>query len=207
MTKGRDIAAESIGDLLEVARLQRRNGMLRAECSQRGYLEEGEIYLQGGEPIYAYTDMLTGTEALHYLLSWRNIYFAFVSSVPQPPANIVASVRTNRVSAPTQVPTTPAPPMRVPAPQGPRWSLAGERTATMTPPKYTSTPGMAWLVPQKARPRQDALTQPLSRRQRVIYFLIDGQRTIGDLARTTGKTVTDVELILGELREQGLIIM
>ncbi len=219
MTKGRDIAAESIGDLLEVARLQRRNGMLRAECSQRGYLEEGEIYLQAGGPIYAQAGMLTGYEALHYLLSWRKIYFAFASEIPPPPANIVSAIRTQRVGAPVPAPATPVPAMhvpvaatpmpaiRVPTPQGPRWRPVEERPATITPQKSPSASEMAWLVPHKAGPEHRALSLPLSRRQRLLYVMIDGQRTVGDLARTTSRTAAEVELILRELQAQGLIMM
>lgn len=209
MTKGRDIAAESIGDLLEVARLQRRNGMLRVECSFRGYLEEGEIYLQTGEPIYAHTGIQAGQEALHSMLSWRNIYFAFASEVPKPLANILTGVRAGNTQTPTYTPgpsfSTAMPRTQTPAPQGPRWSPVQESTATITPQRYPAMTNMAWLVPQKSGAERDALSIPLSRRQRLIYFLIDGQRTVGDLARTSGRNLTEVELILSELQEQGLV--
>ncbi|MEO7018576.1 MAG: DUF4388 domain-containing protein [Ktedonobacteraceae bacterium] len=200
MTKGRDIAAESISDLLEVAHLQRRNGMLRVEYSQGGYLEEGEIYLQAGEPISAHVGSLTGNEALHYLLGWRNIYFAFSTEIPSPSVNIVSGVRAGRASAPVN-------PMFAPPSQGPRWNLVEEHTAAVAPRTPPSVSNMTWLVPQKAAHAQNALSFSLTRRQRLIYFLIDGQRSVGDIARTTGKSVMDVELMLSELQERGLIVM
>jgi hypothetical protein len=46
---------------------------------------------------------------------------------------------------------------------------------------------------------------PLTRRQRFIYLLVDGRRTIADLSRCTGKNIQEVQLILGELQEQGLV--
>jgi predicted transcriptional regulator len=49
------------------------------------------------------------------------------------------------------------------------------------------------------------LSLPLTRRQRYIYFLVDGRRSVSDLSRTTGKTIQEVELVLRELQEQGLI--
>lgn len=64
---------------------------------------------------------------------------------------------------------------------------------------------VALLVPQKRHIEKDVLSLPLTRRQRCVYFLVDGHRTLSDLARTTGKTVQEVELILSELQEQGLI--
>jgi len=47
----------------------------------------------------------------------------------------------------------------------------------------------------------------LTRRQRLIYFLVDGSRTVADLARTSNKTVLEVELVLSELQEMGLVIL
>jgi DNA-binding Lrp family transcriptional regulator len=46
---------------------------------------------------------------------------------------------------------------------------------------------------------------PLTRPQRSIYLLIDGRRTVADLARCTRKSLQEVERLLSELRERGLI--
>jgi DNA-binding IclR family transcriptional regulator len=40
----------------------------------------------------------------------------------------------------------------------------------------------------------------------MIYFLVDGQRSVADLARHSGKTVAEVESILQELQEWNLIV-
>src|SRR5436305_2464977 len=67
------------------------------------------------------------------------------------------------------------------------------------------TPGIEWLVPQKRGIEREVLGLPLTRRQRFVYFLVDGHRTVADLARCTGKNTQEIELILSELREQGLV--
>src|SRR5262249_39174490 len=100
MTKGRDIAAENVGDLLEAARAKQRSGMLKVECSLGGRLEEGEVYLSAGQPVYARTGRLLGIDALNYLLSWRNIHFAFVTDVLRPPVNIYSAFRQSSVTTP-----------------------------------------------------------------------------------------------------------
>ena len=69
----------------------------------------------------------------------------------------------------------------------------------------SSTPGIEWLGPQKRGIEREVLAVPLTRRQRFIYFLVDGRRTVADLARCTGKNTQEIELILSELREQGLV--
>lgn len=209
MTKGRDIAAENLGDLLEVARVQQRNGMLRAEFSQDGRLEEGEIYLLAGQPIYARTGRLTGIDALNHLLSWRNIYFTFVVDVPRPPANIFTSLRQNN-TAPLGSHTQPFTPRQLPVTGGLYWNAQEARRAQDLPPvpvtpPQVSTPGIETMVPYKRGSERDIFSLGLTRRQRLIYFLIDGQRSVEDLARTTKKTLVETEVILGELQEQGLI--
>src|SRR5579883_1683003 len=88
MTKGRDTIAESVGNVLEIARMQQRSGLLSVEYSQGGFVEAGEVYLLSGQPIYARVGSLAGPQALRHLLSWRNISFTFAPEAPRPPANI-----------------------------------------------------------------------------------------------------------------------
>ena len=205
MTKGRDITAESIGDLLETARIQQSNGMLRVEYSQGGRLEEGEIYLSAGQPIYARTGRLVGVDALNYLLSWRNIRFAFVTNVTRPMANIFSPFfRQNNVTTPLG----PHTPWQLPITDGLNWN-ARERRKAQEPavPERTSMPGIENIVPQKNGPERDIFSLGLTRRQRLIYFMIDGKRSVGEIAQTTNKALLDVEVVVDELQEQGLITL
>ncbi len=207
MTKGRDIAAESLGDLLDVARVQRHHGMLRAEYSQGGYLEEGEVYLLAGQPIYARTSRLVGIEALRYLLSWRNIHFAFVTDMPRPPMNIFSSIRQSSMTTPLGPRTQSLSQTQLPVTDGLRWNAQVQRKARepFTPPRE-SIPGIEHMVPNKNGSERDIFSLGLTRRQRLIYFLIDGQRSMADLARTTSKTVQEIEVVVDELKGQGLIV-
>lgn len=205
MTKSRGIAAESIGGFLDVARVQGRSGLLRAECSRGESLEEGELYILAGQPIYARTGTLLGYEALNYLLNWRKVYFSFSTDVPRPPANIspMFAIHPLASSMNTSLPGS------APSPVAPdlRWNIVPERNNLVARESNQSLSGKKWLVPQKARLTQDIQAFALTRRQRLVYLLVDGQRTIGDLARTTGKTVADVELILNELGQRGLVVV
>lgn len=70
---------------------------------------------------------------------------------------------------------------------------------------YAPTISIEGLIPHKRGKEQEVLSMPLTRPQRFIYFLIDGRRTISDLARCTRKNIQEVEWILSELREQNLI--
>ena len=78
MTKGRDNAAESLSDVLELVRIRRQSGSLSIERFQGGRFEEGEIYFQGGQPTYARTGNMSGQEALTWMLNWHQVFFTFI---------------------------------------------------------------------------------------------------------------------------------
>ena len=200
MTKGRDITAENLNEVMELARMRRQSGLLSVEHSQGGRLEEGEIFFQDGRPTYARVGQLIGQDAVNWLLTWRNVHFAFITDVPRPPANIAPV--TGPVTAPSRIPRPNAnTSTEETSPLNRNHSNSVARTNPTPPPP----PGIEWLVPQKRRVGEDVLSLPLTRRQRYIYFLVDGRRSVSDLSRTTGRTIQEVELVLRELQEQGLI--
>ena len=164
MVNERAMAADSVSDMLELARIRRQSGRLAIEQAGSGRGQAGEIHLQGGQPVYARLGQFVGTEALTRLLMWRNVQFTFQQDTP------VASFPANGSSR-------------------------------ISP----SSPGIEWLVPQKRDTDRDALSLPLTRSQRFIYFLVDGRRSLSDLSRCTGKSIQEIELILSELQAQGLV--
>ena len=198
MAKGRYITAENLNAALEGARLRRQSGLLSVEHSQGGRLEEGEIYFQDGRPIYARVGQLDGQDAVNWLLTWHNVHFAFITDVPRPPANIAPI--TGPITTPSRIPRLNANSSAEEV--NPRSRNSSD---TASRPNPIPPPGIEWLVPQKRRVGEDVLSLPLTRRQRYIYFLVDGRRSVSDLSRTTGKTIQEVELVLRELQERGLI--
>lgn len=202
MTKGRDTTAESVGSLLGVARAQQRSGLLRIEYSQGGFTEEGDVYLLAGQPIYARTGNLAGPQALHRLLSWRNVSFAFAANAPRPPANIfpLPGLRSTEPSLHTNSRSF------IPLPTTDKLRYSDALRPEQAVPQNARS-GDEHLAPRKVEPLRELASLSLTRRQRLIYFLVDGQRTVADLARTTNKTVLEIGIILGELQQQGLITM
>ncbi len=114
-----------------------------------------------------------------------------------------------RRSSQLQPPTGPQPPMRQTSPQQfqPQGGgTARERTTGYNPPSDSgNTWGFGALVPHRLSNEQNVLSLPLTRPQRSIYLLVDGMRTVADLVRCTGKGMQDVEQLLMELKQQGLI--
>lgn len=230
MTKGRDNAAENLSDVLELIRKRRQSGLLSVERLQSGLFEEGEIYFQTGQLVYARLGQLTSADAIARLLSWQQVYFAFLTDQSQPPANVPSPVG---VRASTEVATDPRAVSIRPSLSNSNSSFPLESNAQnvapdrfsletnaqhMTPdgfpqstqstvPLTANTPGLEWLVPQKRGNDRDVLSLPLTRPQRSIYLLIDGKRSVSDLSRCTRKSFQEIERLLSELQQRGLILI
>jgi hypothetical protein len=198
MAKGN---AKSLSEVLEFARTRRLNGMMTIEHKQGGRVEEGEVYFQIGQPIQARVGRLIGQDALNWLMKWHNITYMIetddsLQSVAKTPVNN----RENTTPTPFQ---TYVPSNRMPSTEQTVSQVeVNDRNSILS---NIPTPGIEWLIPQKRGVESEVLALPLTRRQRFIYFLVDGHRTVADLARCTGKNTQEIELILSELQEQGLV--
>jgi hypothetical protein len=210
MTKGRDNLAEALNGVLESVRLRRQTGLLSIECLREGRYEEGEIYVQAGQPVYAQTGQLSGQEAFTRMLGWRQIQFAFLPDVVRAAANSAfPKANGNTPSPPVSTITAP----RFPAMNGSGPMQAVEwksgplpaQDAPQVPQEPASIPGLEWIVPRKVGSERDVMGLPLTRPQRSVYLLVDGRRSVADLARCTRKSMQEIERLLSELRERGLI--
>ncbi len=208
MTKGRDNLAGTLNEVLEAVRLRRQTGLLSIECPREGRYEEGEVYVQAGQPVYAQTGQLGGQEALLRMLGWRQIQFAFLPDVARSAAQSSSTERTNRSAASSPVGTLTTP--HFPAVNGSGFSQAVEQKSEPLPAQnatqvQVSTPGLEWLIPHKVGAERDVMGLPLTRPQRSVYLLVDGRRSVSDLARCTRKSIQEIDRLLSELRERGLI--
>ena len=211
MTKGRENAAENLSDVIELIRKRRQSGLLSIERIQGGLFEEGEIFFQSGQPVYARQGQTTSADAFTRLLSWHQVYFAFFTDQPQPSTNIpsASGTRANVALATDPVAQSVNPAGSNANNSGPfdgrRQAVTPDRNSPSTFPLTSNTPGLEWLVPQKLGNDRNVLSLPLTRPQRSIYLLIDGKRTVSDLSRCIRKNLQEIERLLSELQERGLI--
>lgn len=193
MANDRVMAAESINSILDLARIRRQSGRLKVEQINGGRLQEGEIYLQAGQPVYVRLGQMHGQDALDRMLAWRNVQFT-LQLEESGTVSMALPLGNSSGATPASLPAQPV------------HGLRPERTTTGDLARVNSNaPGLEWLVPHKRDVGRDVLSLPLTRRQRFIYFLVDGQRSMSDLSRCTGKTIQEIELILKELQAQGLV--
>ncbi len=208
MAKGRDTLAGSLGEVLELFRVRRQSGLLSIECPRSGWFEEGELYIHIGQPIYAYAGPVSGQEALIRMLSWRQIRFAFFADIPRPTPNLPVTDTLKTVGSNfTFAALTATNYTRVNTDALDLGGMNGEGSGYLGVPAEDRVykPGLAWMTPQRLNVDHDVLSLPLTRRQRSIYLLVDGNRTISDLARCVRKSVQEVEHILLELQGRGLL--
>jgi hypothetical protein len=179
------MTAESVNHVLYLARMRRLSGRLMISQQSGSRIQEGEMYLQVGQPAFARCESMVGQEALHTLLSWRNVQYTFQL---EEPGMTPLTLPSRNVED-----TSPSPA----SPESGRVSNSGSDAS--------SAPDLEWLRPQKRDVGRDVLSLPLTRIQRHIYFLVDGHRTVSDLSRCTGKSIQGIELVLRELQTQGLV--
>lgn len=206
MANSRENIAGSISEVLELIRFRRQSGLLSVRRIQQGRFEEGEIYFQQGQPTYARASTLAGQEALSWLMSWQQLQYEFVVGAPFPTKS--------SVTLPVAPPTEPenAPPPAWPAPySSPSRDSTGEQPVPPAQPtqasRSTNTAEVERRIPRKARQEENVMSLPLTRPQRLVYMLVDGERTIADLSRCTRKSVQEVCRLLSELQEQGLVAL
>lgn len=87
MAKPRVTATDRLSNVIEVAELGRRTGLLSVERSGP-MVEVGEIYFHAGQPIYAAVGPLRGRDAISSLARWGACRFAFEANAPAPTPNV-----------------------------------------------------------------------------------------------------------------------
>lgn len=207
MAKGRTTPAEHIQEILDLALYRRQRGRFSIESQQGTILEEGEIAIENRQITSARTGQFVGQAALQAILSWRGVYVAFTPNDYPEPVHAAGSETPSPPALPTQESSFPVTPPDIP-------QFSDRRTAhddanTIPLPEVggleAATPGVEWIIPCRLDQEQDVLLLPLTRPQRSTYLLIDGHRSVSDLARCTRKTMQEIESLVSELQKRGLI--
>jgi hypothetical protein len=187
--------AEKLSDVIDLLCARHYSGLLSVERFAGRRFEEGEIYFAQGRPVYARYNQKSGKEAFVYLEAWRQVYFAFDKNAPSPlsrdnpPPALSPASEPHRVSQPLSSGAL-------------SWDTLSCQPAVARPLSNVER----W-VPHRSQVKQDVLSLPLTRAQRAIYLLVDGKRSVVDLARCIGKSIQVVIKLLNELLGLGLIFI
>lgn len=198
MQPQRETTTDSLASIMQILQLGFRTGTLTVERSTGDGIEEGFVVFNNGQVVSARAHRYIGVSAFNYLRNWGTCRFSFLEGVTTGPlpAETFASPPYQKDSGSLTSP----PSQRFTAQSGPLESSSasyGERsTGPLVPTR--SAAGEAALYNQGA--------MQLSRQQRRLLLLINGQRGPDELARLMARTVDEIRLLLGELEQAGFIL-
>lgn len=212
MQRQQEIATDRLVSIIQTIQLRRGTGVLRARRGEGITSEEGTITFANGKVAEARVGRRTGSDALNFLSTWGSCLFTYHTSNPQESMWFVQSVppampQTNFQQRET---FTPVSPMRRPS------GFQGMEERGITDPALFSNPtppgaipGQGSAAPYHTRQLASALqiidNLSLSRTYRQVFLLIDGQRTILELMRLTGRGYDELASILHELERATVI--
>ncbi|GHO85017.1 DUF4388 domain-containing protein [Dictyobacter formicarum] len=208
MASRRGIATDQLMNVIQVLQLGRKTGQLSIERGEEPHREWGEITFVQGRIISAQSGQLEGQTAMDWLQTWGPCRFIFVNDIDRgtgPMMNLQSSSSATNPSLPamySSIPITPLNDSRQRHSTGPMPALPvtpmpmPSIQASHSGPQRTCTPeeGMRRLAQAN-----------LSRHHRQLYLLIDGNRSVMELIRLTGRQPGEVQQLLYDLERIGII--
>lgn len=212
MPTAQSVFTDHLSQLLHEIALHQQTGMLRLEhIGERG-IERGEIYFEAGETILARTERETGKTALMQMLNWGSGYYTFFEGVQSPFRHVSISQQETRLlpilrgekhtpSALPRIPKSTGPLARVvqatPLPQPARTPLKQDEQR-MLPGQHAVFRALPDVCNAKT-------LNTLERRERIVFLLLDGRRTLHTVAQLTHHSEVTVARILVNLFRRGYI--
>lgn len=214
MSQPQDQVTHRLVTFIQSIQLRRGSGLLSVKRGEGASVEEGSIVFVNGQVTEAKVGRYTGSEAFNRLSTWENCHFSFVLQ-PSSQAERLNLAHTDTMgSLPSAVEldmlsnTQPLSPV-----------LEGSRKDPETPPyfaQFASTEEHYFYlsgagVPRPGRRLSAALQMidlmGLSRAHRRLFLLIDGKRSIDELAPLIGRTPDEVSELLRDLERASVILM
>ncbi|HLZ60160.1 MAG TPA: DUF4388 domain-containing protein [Ktedonosporobacter sp.] len=178
---------EQLSQVIDAIQLGHKTGVLNAERSDGASLQQGMIIFVNGQPVRAHVKDLNTKESLEQLATWRACRFAFLPYLPPDLVGISGATTTGQLS--------PTP------------NSEDRRESYIA--RSTSQPSPWMVVPYRIRQVDESLYwmehQGFARIYRRLLLLIDGSRTIKDLATLMGRNPDEVYELLSQLAKAGLI--
>lgn len=198
MTQQYEAITERLVDIIATIKLELRSGKLTVKRGEGLTAEEGMVVFARGQVIQATVGRRSGSDALNWLSTWRQTRYTFMP----------AETDKKAARSFTPLPAVPLPSEYSPAhPTGP---VPGEVETDKLPPAFSRNSRIALdEVPYTMTELGEATARMgqigLSRLYRSLYLLIDGRRSIGEIAHLVGKPVEEVRAMLRTLARLGII--
>jgi len=204
---------DRLANVIQVLQMGQKTGRLVVERNEGQQFEQGIITFVNGQVVQASINQQQGPEIFNWLKGWGACRFTFTTEQrsnttgPMPtlshqPQTSTWSGLSYHIHTP---PNTASLPTTSPGPLYPQTTgnITGARPRTPT----------AWLAatPYRTRPIEEGMhlieQMGLSRTHRRLFLLIDGGRTVKDLARLMAYEPEAVLRLLQDLERAGVIQM
>ena len=225
MSQPQDQVTHRLVTFIQSIQLRRGSGLLSAKRGEGTNVEEGSITFVNGQVTDAKVGRYTGSEAFNRLSTWENCHFSFVlhrSSQEAYPDLTYTDELASISSTVGQFPDTQSllldPVERFSDTQSLSSVPERNRSNPETPPMFsqlTFKQGYLYLggtgVPRPGRRLSAALQMidlmGLSRAHQRLFLLIDGKRSIDELAPLIGRTPEEVSELLRDLERASVILI
>lgn len=194
MPQQRETATDRLSNVIQVIQLGRKSGVLTVERDDGITTEEGSITFVNGQATQASAGNRVNIDAFNWLNAWGTCRFAFLPSSTE--QQTVPLPALPRFGAPTNSASDTQPLHALPI------GRQGVRSNRYYPVRGTS-------IPFRTRQIEEALRLiehlGLSRSHRRLLLLIDGQRTVAELARLMGREQDELQKLFSALEKAGVI--
>lgn len=198
MPQQRDTSTDSLANVIQVIQLGRKSGVLSVERGEGATYEEGAITFVNGQAIQAQTAFFRDQNAFTWLSSWRACRFAFI-----PEAAPDAGTRSASLQEMARGETS----ARLPV--SPLREAAARDQSDKNYVAHADLPVSLSLVPRHIKPLEESLhlieQRGFSRQHRRFLLLVDGQRTLAEIARLMGRTHYETQKFLLDLEQAGIV--
>lgn len=194
MTQRRVTAANQLSTVIDVLQLGRKTGVLTVERGEGETFEEGTMTLVHGQVVQATTGFYRGTDAATKLFSWQACRFLFVPMPPEQIAQATLPIPHTQMDAKVVTENTNGSFYR-----GQQTNLAAQGDMSRRP----------IIAAHYKEPMNDILhmldRQGFSRTHRRLLLLIDGRRSIRELAALIRRTPNETLALLVDLEQADLV--
>ncbi|MGI9059142.1 MAG: DUF4388 domain-containing protein [Ktedonobacteraceae bacterium] len=221
MLSSHAVTTERLVNVLQNIALKQLTGRLSLAQGS----EQGEIFFVQGNTAFAHTTRETGETALYTMLQWKDTHYSFFEG-EQPPSGYT-HLQQQRVAQPSQ--STQGKPMlpieleetrQTPAIGMPVIPKSLRHAPSTTPPTQPTKTPQAIIPPQResgTQPRmsaifralplakQSSIINQLDRKDRLVFLLLDGKRTLHTIKHLVNRSDADVVQTLVHLLKQGYI--
>ncbi len=220
-------ATERLIPILRSIALKQQTGCLSIEHMTATGSEKGEVFFVHGDTIFARTEHASGKEAFGQMLTWPEIRYVFTVGEPVQQKGgklnpIVSHPSTIRHLLPIEMEETREErSISIPAISR---NITQPLPVSVTMPRASTWPRVPALPPPLARGVENIgkrgtaavfrtlpnVTTPavllrLERRDRIVLLLLDGKRTLQDVARLVHRSELDIAQVLARMLKRGYI--